>query len=126
MDEDTTENIVIPDRPSKTMNNVVRCSTGARVQQFLNHLLTVNHNCIVNLSMGMCIALKNGLLMSQPSPNEESNVFPYFTPPFHMDEDAGAELQLQLGEQAKNGIFWGTTLNWSRIRRSTTQNHTMV
>ena len=52
--------------------------------------------------MGMCTALKNGLLMSQLSPNKVSNFYPNFTPPFHMDKDAGQELQLKLEEQAKN------------------------
>ena len=53
IDEDTTEDIVIPDRPSETMNSVVSCSTEARDQQFLNHLAIAKHNCIVNLSMVM-------------------------------------------------------------------------
>ena len=47
MDKNTTEDIVIPNNPSTTMNNIVRCSTGELAQQFLNHILTVNHNFIV-------------------------------------------------------------------------------
>ena len=94
MDKDTTEDIVVPDRPSKTTNNVVRCSTGSQAQRFLNNLLTVNHNYIENPNMGMCTALKNGLLMSQPSPNKMSNFSPHFTSPFHMDKDKDAGLEL--------------------------------
>ena len=111
MDKDRTDDIVIPDRPSEIMNDVVRCSTGARAQQFLNHLLMVNHNCIMNLSMGMCTALKNVLLMSQPSPNKVYCFSLYFTPPFHMDEDAGAELHLQLEEQGKNSRLLADNLD---------------
>ena len=93
MDEDT-EGIMIPEKPSGTMNNVVRCSTGARVQQLLNHTLKAKFECIVNWDIGMCSALKNGLLMSQPSPNEVSHFSPHFTPPYHTNKDASAELQL--------------------------------
>ena len=59
MDEDI-EGIVIPEKPSGKMNDVVRCSAGARVQQLLNHTLKAKFECIVNCDIGMCFALKNG------------------------------------------------------------------
>ena len=64
LDEDELEDVVVPDGPNILMLTVIRCSTGARVQQLLNHTLSVTHNCIVCLNMGMCTALKNGLLLS--------------------------------------------------------------
>ena len=93
------EDIVIPSGPTKVMNKVIRCSTGARVQQLLNHLLTNRHNCIVNIQIGMCTCMNNGLLMSQPSPNEDTNVLLFFTPPIDIDEGLSTENQARLKEQ---------------------------
>lgn len=103
LDEDELEDVAVPDGPNELMSTVIRCSTGARVQQLLNHTLSTKHNCIVNLNMGMCTALKNGLLLSQPSPNEVSNFSPHFTPPLLDNSEDGPELQLRLEEQSKNG-----------------------
>ena len=103
LDDDELEDVVVPDGPNRLMSTVIRCSTGARVQQLLNHTLSVTHNCIVSLNMGMCTALKNGLLLSQPSPNEVSNFSPHFTPPLLDNAEDSSELQLRLEEQSKNG-----------------------
>ena len=51
----------------------------------------------------MCTAIKNGLLMSQPTPNEASNFSPHFTPPVDAEDGLSAESQLRLEEQARNG-----------------------
>ena len=103
LDEDELEDVVVPDGPNGLMSTVIWCLTGARVQQILNHTLSVTHNCIVNLNMGMCTALKNGLLLSQPWPNEVSNFSPHFTPPLLGSSEDSPELQLRLEEQSKNG-----------------------
>ena len=86
------DDIIISNGPNKTVSAVIKCSTGARVQQYLNHLLSSKYYCIVNLNVGMCTAIKNGLLMSQPSPNEASNFSPHFTPPVDMNESLTAEM----------------------------------
>ena len=103
LDEDKLEDLVVPDVPNGLMLTVIRCSTGARVQQLLNHTLSVTHNCIVSLNMGMCTALKNRLLLSQPSPNKVSNFSPHFTPPLLDSLEDSSELQLRLEDQSKNG-----------------------
>lgn len=52
--------------------------------------------------MGQYIAMKNGLYMGQPSPNEVSNFSPFFTLPINNNENQSSELQLHSEEQAKN------------------------
>ena len=98
LDEDKLEDVVVLDGLNRLMLTVIRCSTGARVQQLLNHTLSVTHNCIISLNMGMCTALKNGLLLSQPSPNKVSNFTPHFTPPLLDSLEDSPELQLRLEE----------------------------
>ena len=97
------DDIIISNGPNKTVSAVIKCSTGARVQKYLSHLLSSKYYCIMNLNVGMCTAIKNGLLMSQPSPNEASNFSSYFTPPVDMDECLTAEMQIRLEKQSKNG-----------------------
>ena len=43
--------------------------------------------------------------------------FTYFTPPFHMDKDAGPELQLHLEEQAKNSKSLEDNINLVRNQK---------
>ena len=99
-DDDEDEDIIIPSGMTIEMSAVIQCSTGARAQQYLNHPLTSVFGCIISLGIGMCTAIKNGLLMSQPNPNEASNFSPHFTPPVDAEDGLSAELQLRLEEQA--------------------------
>ena len=81
VEDDDEEDIIIPSGPNTEQRTIIQCSTGARVQQYLNHLLVTVYGCVVCVGMGMCTAIKNGLLMSQPTPYEPTNYSPHFTPP---------------------------------------------
>ena len=102
VEEDDDEDVVIPSGPNAQQEAIIQCSTGARVQQYLNHLLVTVHGCVVCVGMGMCTAIKNGLLMSQPDPYHPTNYSPHFTP-LSIEDGLSSESQLRLEEQARNG-----------------------
>ena len=102
VEDDDEEDIIIPSGPNTEQRTIIQCSTGARVQQYLNHLLVTVYGCVVCVGMGMCTAIKNGLLMSQPTPYEPTNYSPHFTPPA-TGEGLSSESQLRIEEQARNG-----------------------
>ena len=81
VEDDYNEDIIIPSGPNAEQEDIILCSTGARVQKYLNHLMITLHGCVVCVGMGMCTAIKNGLIMSQPTPYEPTNYSPHFTPP---------------------------------------------
>ena len=58
--KDEATYVVIPVVPNESMQAVIKCSTGAKAQQFLNHILTTVYNGIVCLNFGMCTVIKNG------------------------------------------------------------------
>ena len=81
IDNDEDGNVIIPTGPSAEQKAIIQCFTGARVQQYINHSLITVHGCVVCMGVGMCTAIKKGLIMSQPTPNDPTNYSPHFTPP---------------------------------------------
>ena len=102
IEDDDDDDIIIPSGPNVDQEAIIQCSTGARVQQYLNHLMITVHGCVVCVGMGMGTAIKNGLIMSQPTPYEPTNYSPHFTPP-SIEDGLSSESQLRLEEQARNG-----------------------
>ena len=108
---DDSDGYFIPTGPTKDFQAVIQSTTGARAMQHLQHMLVTGYRCIVALQLGMCTCLKNGLLMSQPTPYDASNFSPHFTPPSNKEETISAAEQQKLEEQARNGKLSDTDLS---------------
>ena len=80
-DEDTETlcGIIIPKGQTEHLQAVLKCTTGARVQQYLHYILK-KHKCIVEIGLGMCTAIKSGMIGSQPTEQEFNNYSPFFFP----------------------------------------------
>jgi hypothetical protein len=102
MIDDDDADFFVPGVPTEHVHAILSSTTGARVQQYLHYVMK-KHKCIVEVDLGMCTALKNGMIGSQPSEQEVNNFSPFFCP-LHNDNDrlTAAKL-LRLEESAKNG-----------------------
>ena len=84
------------------MKAVLQCNTGARVQQYLHHLMKKD-KCLVEISVGMCTAMKNGMIASQPSEQDINNYTLFCLPQQDEEGTVTAAKMNKLEEQAKNG-----------------------
>jgi hypothetical protein len=85
-DEDSEScGIIKPEGQTEHLQAVLKCTTGARVQQYLHYILK-KHKCIVEIGLGMCTAIKNGMIGSQPTEQEVNNYSPFFCT-LHNDQD---------------------------------------
>ena len=102
-DLEDSDGFIIPTGPTEDMKAIINSKTGACAQQHLQHILTSVHKCIVCLQPGMCTLIKNGLLLSQPTPYDANNFSPYFLPPSSKEDSMSAADHQRLEEQAENG-----------------------
>ena len=72
---------VIPVGPTEDMQEIIECATGARAIAHVQQELFACYKCIVAVPVGLGTALKNGMLMSSPTPYDPTNMSPHFTPP---------------------------------------------
>lgn len=99
----TQDDLIKPDSPSDPMLMVLDSGTGAKAQTLLHHILKVS-GCIVHLDDGFCVAIKNGLFLSQPTEQYINYYSPAFTPPGKDPLLASNDMDpLRLAEQAAHG-----------------------
>ena len=60
------------------------------------------HKCIVEVGLGICTAIKNGMIGSQPSEQEVNNFSPFFCPVHNDSDRMTAAKLLRLEETARN------------------------
>lgn len=73
----TQDDLIKPDSLSDPMLMVLSSGTGAKAQTLFHHILKVS-GCIVHLDDGFCVAIKNGLFLSQPTEQRIN----YYSPAF--------------------------------------------
>lgn len=99
----TQDDLVKPDSPSDPMLMVLSIGTGAKAQILLHHILKIS-GCIVHLDDGFCVAIKNGLFLSQPTEQWINYYSPAFTPPEKDPLILSDNMDpLRLAEQAAHG-----------------------
>ena len=64
--DDEDDIFFIPDRPTEHVKAILKCSTGARAQQYLHYVMNKNKR-IVEVGSGICTAINNVISDSQPS-----------------------------------------------------------
>ena len=91
--------LFVPDRPTEHVKEILNCS---RVQQYLHYIMQ-KHKCTVEVGLGMCTEIKNGMIGSQLSEHEVNNFSPLFCT-VHNESDRMTDAKiLRLEETARNG-----------------------
>ena len=72
IDDNEYMSYILPKGLTKHMKAVLQCNTGARFQQYLHHLMK-KEKCLVEISVGMCTAMNNGMIAIQPSEQDINN-----------------------------------------------------
>ena len=72
------EQITIPTKPKKFLLETLACKTGAAAREHFHHHLNKN---MIDIDIGMCTSLKNGLFISQPTVSDINTFSINFVPP---------------------------------------------
>ena len=94
--------ITIPAKPNKFLLETIACKTGAAAREHFHHHLNKN---MIDIDIGMCTSIKNGLFISQPTVSDINTFSINFVPPpsddhsteYDRNEDA------RIMETSKNG-----------------------
>ena len=96
------QQVTTPTKPSKFLLETFACTTGAAAKEHIHHHLGSN---MIDVDIGMCTALRNGVFISQPTASDINTFSINFVPPRsdELDIEYNRNENARIMETSKNG-----------------------